>query len=63
MSNANRIFVLENKKKKTNHILHLILTLLTGIWVFAWIGVAVSNSSYNKEIDDRIYSELEREDN
>lgn len=26
----------------TNHLLHLVLTLLTaGIWVFVWIGVAI----------------------
>lgn len=59
---TNRIFVLENQKKKTNHILHLILTLLTGFWVFAWIGVAVYNASHNKDIDNKIYFELERED-
>ena len=34
--------VLVKHGTKTNHLLHLILTLLTlGLWVFVWIGVAL----------------------
>ena len=30
--------------KKTNHLLHFILTVCTGgLWGFVWIAVAVSN--------------------
>lgn len=29
-------------RKGTNHILHLLLTILTaGLWIFVWIGVGV----------------------
>ncbi|QYW07909.1 membrane protein [Streptomyces phage RedBear] len=32
------------KGKPTNHVLHLLLTLVTlGLWVFVWIIVALSN--------------------
>jgi hypothetical protein len=32
-------------KPKINHVLHLILTLVTlGIWVFVWITLAIVNS-------------------
>jgi len=32
-------------KKKTNHVLHLILSVLTaGLWIPVWIGIAIMNS-------------------
>ncbi len=32
-------------KKKTNHVLHVILSVLTlGLWIPVWIGVAIVNS-------------------
>lgn len=34
------------QKQKINHILHLILTVLTfGVWGVVWICLAISNSS------------------
>lgn len=46
-----QIFVLNSQKKTTNHILHLILTVLTGgLWTIVWIIVASKNSSHNKAI-------------
>jgi uncharacterized membrane protein (DUF106 family) len=40
---------------KTNHILHLLLSIITfGIWIFAWILIAQSNSSKRKRIEDLI---------
>jgi len=48
------VAVLLSKKKKTNHILHLFLSLLTGVWVIIWIAVTVTNSSENAKIDRQI---------
>lgn len=63
MSKADRIFVLQNRKRKTSHILHLILTLLTGgFWVFMWAGLALNNSNHNRDIDRQINTELEKQD-
>ena len=49
--------------KKTNHILHLLLTILTGgVWLIVWILVAmnVSNSNSQAEaIKTRCIGELE----
>jgi len=56
----NRVYLLQQQKKSTNHILHLILTLLTGFWVVVWIGLGVSNSVHNKEIDHLISEELNK---
>jgi len=43
------------KKKKTSHLLHLILCIPTaGIWSIMWILVAISNSSENSRIDRMI---------
>ncbi len=50
-----QIFVLANQKKNTNHILHLILSLLTGgLWLIVWVIVAVSNSRHNSRIQGRM---------
>lgn len=46
---------LMSKKKKTNHVLHLLLSLITaGMWIPIWILVAVSNSLENIRIDRKI---------
>ena len=47
-------FLGEIKKQdhKTNHILHLILTILTGgIWLIVWILVVFNNNIKRSEID------------
>lgn len=50
-----KLFILASQKKNTNHILHLILSILTGgLWVIVWIIVAISNNSHN----NRIQSEM-----
>lgn len=47
--------VMLSKKKKTSHLLHLVLSILTfGIWVLIWILVAASNGSENARIDKNI---------
>ena len=39
-------------KHKTNHMMHFILTILTGgAWVWVWILVAVNNDSKNRRKD------------
>lgn len=50
-----QIFVLNSQKKNTNHILHLILSLLTmGLWLIVWLIVAISNNSHNKRIQGQM---------
>ena len=50
-----KLFVLTTQKKKTNHILHVIMTVLTGgLWLLVW-GIAMrSNDSHNKKLDKQI---------
>jgi hypothetical protein len=55
-----KIYVLQNKKKSTNHILHLLLSLLTLVWVFVWITISIRNRNHNKRIDTQIEYELVR---
>jgi len=54
--------MLEMQKKKASHVLHLLLTLLTGgIWAIVWILCAVANHSHNKAIDRKIVAVLAEE--
>lgn len=47
--------LLEMRKHKTSHVLHLILSILTaGLWVFVWILCAISNSIENAKLDRQI---------
>lgn len=47
--------MLEMQKRKTSHVLHLLLTLLTGgIWAIVWILCAVADHSHNKAIGRKI---------
>ena len=52
------ILELELKKRefKTNHFLHFVLTLFTGVWAIVWIGMTFINSSKRNKIDDEIYN-------
>lgn len=52
----NELFDLEVKKLgiKTNHILHLLLSIFTGVWVFVWIFIVFRNQSKIKDIDNQI---------
>lgn len=50
-----QLFVLTSQKKKTNHVLHLLLCIPTvGLWVVVWIIVASVNHSKNVQIDYKI---------
>lgn len=43
---------------KTAHILHLILSILTGgLWVVVWLIVAISNASQRASIDRQLAGE------
>ena len=49
------VAVMLSKKKKTSHVLHLLLSVVTaGIWLIIWIIVAASNGSENSRIDKMI---------
>ena len=57
-----KIFVLVNQKKATNHILHLLLCIPTfGLWLIIWFVVAISNSNHNDKIQKRIDKLLQSE--
>ena len=44
-----------SKKKKTSHVLHLVLSLITvGLWIPVWIIVTLSNSIENRRIDREV---------
>ncbi|QJI35963.1 hypothetical protein [Pseudomonas sp. ADAK13] len=50
-----KLFLLTSQKKNTNHILHVIMTFLTGgLWLFVWGGTMRSNDSHNKKLDMQI---------
>lgn len=50
-----KLFVLTSQKKKTNHILHVIMTVLTGgLWLIVWGITMRSNDSHNKNLDKQI---------
>jgi hypothetical protein len=52
-----QLFVLTSQKKKTNHVLHLLLCIPTlGFWAIVWIIVASVNHGKNARIDHKINS-------
>ena len=55
---SKKILELQLKKReiKTNHFLHFVLTLFTGVWVIVWIGMTLINSSKKNKIDNEIYN-------
>jgi len=49
------VAVMLSKKKKTSHVLHLLMSVITaGIWILFWMLAATSNSSENAKIYRRI---------
>jgi hypothetical protein len=64
MTKALEIMLMKEQLKsqhQTNHILHLLLTLLSfGVWVIVWRIVAVSNAEKREDIDER-FAQLEAE--
>ena len=52
------IAILLSQKKQTNHILHLLLSVVTGgLWLIVWFLVAMDNGSRNKRIDQKVRGE------
>lgn len=50
-----KLFILTSQKKNTNHILHVIMTVLTGgLWLIVWGLTMRSNDSHNKKLDQQI---------
>lgn len=50
-----KLFVLATQKKKTNHILHLLMCIPTcGLWLFVWGITMRSNDAHNKRLDKQI---------
>lgn len=50
-----KLFVLTSQKKNTNHILHVIMTVLTGgLWFIVWGITMRSNDAHNKKLDKQI---------
>lgn len=47
--------VMLSKRKTTNHVLHLLLSVITvGFWVVIWVLVAANNGTENARIDKKI---------
>lgn len=50
-----KLFVLTSQKKSTNHILHLIMTVLTcGLWLLVWGITMRSNDAHNRKLEKQI---------
>lgn len=48
---SDKLFLLQSQKKSTSHVLHLILSVITGgLWLIVWFCVAMSNKSHNNRI-------------
>lgn len=53
--NTIKAMQLMSSKKKTSHVVHLILCLLTmGFWLPVWVLVGVSNSLHNSSVDRQL---------
>ena len=49
------ILSLQQQKKQTSHILHLLLSVITGgFWLIIWLLCGIANSSHNSKIDKQI---------
>ena len=49
------ILQLQQRKKKTSHVLHLLLSVITGgVWLIIWALCGIANASQNSKIDKEI---------
>ena len=49
------ILQLQQRKKKTSHVLHLLLSVLTGgVWLIIWALCSIANASQNSKINKEI---------
>jgi hypothetical protein len=50
-----QVALLSSQKKRTSHVLHLLLSIITGgLWLIVWLLVADSNRRHNRQIDAQI---------
>lgn len=56
MTTRQKIGLLELEKSKisTKHVLHFILTILTGFWGIIWIIAGLTSNSQRNKIDKKI---------
>jgi hypothetical protein len=47
--NPYQIVLTKSKAKKINHIIHLIVTLFTGLWLFVWLYLVFTNQNAGTE--------------
>lgn len=53
--NDKSLLIAEYSNAKTNHVLHLLLTIFTaGVWVIPWILIAASNAGKRSKLRDQI---------
>lgn len=54
-----KILMLQKEKSEinTSHVVHLILTILTGLWAIVWVIAGLRNISKRKAIDVKILEE------
>ena len=49
------VALLENKMVETNHILHLLLSIVTfGLWLFIWVAITIGNIWENRSIENKL---------
>ncbi len=47
--------IARRQKYETSHVLHLLLTLLTGgLWILPWIMIAISNGVERRKVDSKL---------
>lgn len=56
-----KVYHLVSQKKRTLHVLHLLLCIPTaGLWLVVWAICGISNSIWNAGIERKIRKELEK---
>ena len=51
----NAVILLEMRKRRTSHLLHLVLSIFTGgLWVFIWALCTILNMLHNAELARKI---------
>lgn len=59
---SSNALMLEMRKKKTSHLFHLLMAVITGgVWIIIWVMCIISNWSENKAIDKQINRVLANE--
>jgi amino acid permease len=50
-----QVALLSSQKKRTNHILHFLLSIVTlGFWLVVWFAIGTDHWRYNRHIDAQI---------